>query len=45
MEAYCEANTGTFCFNRPIYDDQMARPAFQLLIRAEAFKVSTAPIS
>ena len=28
MEAYCEANPGTFCFNRPIYDDQTARPAF-----------------
>jgi len=28
MEAYCEANSGTFCFNRPTYDDQTARPAF-----------------
>ncbi len=28
MEAYCETNPGTFCFNRPIYDDQTARPAF-----------------
>jgi hypothetical protein len=28
MEGYCEANPGTFCFNRPIYDDQTARPAF-----------------
>jgi hypothetical protein len=28
MEAYCETNRGTFCFNRPIYDDQTARPAF-----------------
>jgi hypothetical protein len=28
MEAYGEANPGTFCFNRPIYDDQTARPAF-----------------
>ena len=28
MEAYCEANPGTFCFNRPTYDDQTARPAF-----------------
>lgn len=28
MEAYCEANPGTFCFNRPIYEDQTARPVF-----------------
>ena len=27
MEAYCEANPRTFCFNRPTYDDQTARPA------------------
>ena len=28
MEAYCEANPGTFCFNRPIYEDQTGRPVF-----------------
>src|SRR5216684_7936234 len=28
MEAYCETNPGTFCFNRPTCDDQAARPAF-----------------
>jgi hypothetical protein len=28
MEAYWETNLGTFCFNRPIYGDQTARPAF-----------------
>jgi len=28
MEAYCETNQGTFCFNRSICDDQTARPAF-----------------
>jgi len=28
MEAYCETNPGTFCFNHQIYDDQTARPAF-----------------
>ncbi len=24
MEAHCEINPGTFCFNRPIHDDQTA---------------------
>jgi hypothetical protein len=28
METYCEANPGTFCFSRPIYFDQSAKPAF-----------------
>ncbi len=28
MEAYCEAYPGTFCFNRPTYEDETARPAF-----------------
>jgi hypothetical protein len=27
MEKYCELNSGTFCFSRPVYHDQMARPA------------------
>jgi hypothetical protein len=27
MEKYCESNPGTFCFDRPVYYDQMARPA------------------
>lgn len=27
MEKYCELNPGTFCFSRPIYFDQTARPA------------------
>lgn len=27
MEKYCELNSGTFCFSRPVYDDQMAKPA------------------
>src|SRR5260370_16897464 len=27
MEKYCELNPGTFCFSRPIYQDQMAKPA------------------
>ena len=28
MENYCEVNPGTFCFSRPIYFDQSAKPAF-----------------
>ena len=28
MEGYCEAHPGTFCFSRPTYEDQTARPAF-----------------
>lgn len=28
MEKYCETNQGTFCFSRPIYLDQSAKPAF-----------------
>jgi hypothetical protein len=28
MENYCVTNPGTFCFSRPIYLDQTARPAF-----------------
>ena len=28
MEARCETSPGTFCFNRPICDDQTARPSF-----------------
>jgi hypothetical protein len=28
MEKYCAANPATFCFSRPIYSDQTARPAF-----------------
>lgn len=28
MERYCELNNGTFCFSRPIYLDQTAKPAF-----------------
>ena len=28
MEKYCELNSGTFCFSRPIYQDQMAKPAW-----------------
>jgi hypothetical protein len=28
MEKYCEMNQGTFCFSRPIYLDQSAKPAF-----------------
>src|SRR5260370_12190115 len=27
MEKYCELNPGTFCFSRPIYFDQTARPS------------------
>jgi hypothetical protein len=27
MEKYCELNSGTFCFSRPVYHDQMAKPA------------------
>ena len=27
MEKYCESNSGTFCFSRPVYYDQMAKPA------------------
>jgi hypothetical protein len=28
MERYCFLNPGTFCFNRPLYTDSSARPAF-----------------
>jgi hypothetical protein len=28
MEKYCELNEGTFCFSRPIYIDQSAKPGF-----------------
>lgn len=28
MEKYCQLNPGTFCFSRPLYDDQTAKPAF-----------------
>ena len=28
MERYCFLNPGTFCFNRPLYTDGSARPAF-----------------
>lgn len=28
MERYCAQNPGTFCFSRPIYLDESARPAF-----------------
>ena len=28
MELFCEANPRTFCFSRPIYLDQTAKPAF-----------------
>lgn len=28
MEEYCGTNQGTFCFSRPIYLDQSAKPAF-----------------
>lgn len=28
MEEFCAANAGTFCFSRPIYVDQTAKPAF-----------------
>jgi hypothetical protein len=27
MERYCAAHPGTFCFSRPIYSDETARPA------------------
>lgn len=28
MEKYCVSNPGTFCFSRPLYTDQTAKPAF-----------------
>lgn len=28
MEKYCVSNLGTFCFSRPLYVDQTAKPAF-----------------
>jgi hypothetical protein len=28
MEEYCARNPGTFCFSRPLYADQTAKPAF-----------------
>jgi len=28
MEKYCAANIGTFCFSRPIYHDETAKPTF-----------------
>jgi hypothetical protein len=28
MEKYCKLRPGTFCFSRPIYSDQSARPSF-----------------
>jgi hypothetical protein len=28
MEKYCVSNRGTFCFSRPFYTDQTAKPAF-----------------
>jgi hypothetical protein len=28
MERYCAAHPGTFCFSRPLYLDQTAKPAF-----------------
>lgn len=28
MEKYCTLNPGTFCFSRPLYADQTAKPAF-----------------
>lgn len=28
MEKYCQSNPGTFCFSRPLYDDQTAKPAY-----------------
>lgn len=28
MERYCTLNPGTFCFNRPLYTDGSAKPAF-----------------
>lgn len=27
MERYCETHSGTFCFSRPIYEDQSVRPS------------------
>lgn len=28
MEKYCQLNPGTFCFSRPLYDDQTAKASF-----------------
>ena len=28
MEDYCATNTGTFCFSRPVYCDETAKPTF-----------------
>lgn len=28
MEKYCVSNPSTFCFSRPLYKDQTAKPAF-----------------
>jgi hypothetical protein len=28
MEDYCAAKMGTFCFSRPIYCDETAKPTF-----------------
>ncbi|MBZ5534066.1 MAG: hypothetical protein LAO20_21765 [Acidobacteriia bacterium] len=28
MEKYCVLNPGTFCFSRPFYIEQTAKPAF-----------------
>ncbi len=28
MEKYCVLKPGTFCFSRPLYEDQTSRPAF-----------------
>lgn len=28
MEKYCGLNPGTFCFSRPLYSDETAKPAF-----------------
>lgn len=28
MERYCRLNPGTFCFSRPIYDDETSKPSF-----------------
>jgi hypothetical protein len=28
MERYCAASNGTFCFSRPIYDDETSKPTF-----------------
>lgn len=42
MEDHCKMHPGTFCFNRPIYNDPSARPAFYefgVLKNAEELRV------